>query len=413
MSQWNRPVRKTDNRFFIPTHLVLGNFALQTDSDGAIKTTPASSPSQVNPSFIAKPASINLDASGIYLDDAVSTGGRVVLEALLDRLLDTELILAGQGRMALRSLFGSLLTRLGSVEANVADISGVRLASEEAKSALNDIKDAMQDVSGALLQLAVATAESDLAGVLGRVTALEAAPGFDSAPILATIADLSGVAHLGAATAQTAAADVLLAAGAIADLSGNVRGRVDAVEAWNAGSRLDTVESAVASKVAQADYDLVVAALQTSVASKVAQADYDTAIGGINTALSAKAEASDLAAKANAADVDAKGVVTRMETDVISFTGINSAYWGGLIQGIRLSGLAGRLPVVDINDGAGLSFFLGAGDQPAGTLFRVRNAGTYAFTINMGSDAAPSTAVEVVPGETLALVSSGSAWSLV
>jgi len=392
MSQWNRPVRKTDNRFFIPTQLVLGNFALQTDSDGAIKTT-ASSPTPVNPSFIAKPVSINLDASGIFLDDAVLTGGRVVLEELLNKLLDTELSLEGLGRMALRSLFGTLLTRLGSVEANVADISGVRLASEEAKSALNDITDAMQDVSGALLALSIATAASDISGVLQRVSALESAPGFDSAPLEALVADLSGVAHLGATTAQAAAAAVLVVEGAVTDLSGNVRGRVDALEALGAGSRLDAVESGLASKVAQADYDSYVAANDAAVA--------------------AKAEATDLAAKADASAVDAKGIFTKMETDVISFTGINSEYWGGIIGQIAASVAAGRLPVIDYNDGAGLSFFLGVGAGTSGQLARFRNAGTYAITINMGSGEAPSTAVEIAAGETLSVVSTGSEWVLV
>lgn len=406
-------VQPEDRIVYFPESIAIGNFLLNTNpTTGAIEVKPTEVPTQT-PAPAAQPVSLVLDASGIVIQSTAEYGGRVVLEALLNNLLDTELSLEGLGRMPLRSLFGSILSRVSAAESNIADISGVRLAAEEAKSALNDITDAMQDVSGALLALSIATAASDISGVLTRVAALESAPGFDSAPLLASIADLSGVAHLAATTATGAAADVLVASAAIADLSGNVRGRVDAVEAWNAGSRLDTVESAVASKVAQADYDLVVAALQTSVASKVAQADYDTAISAINTSLAGKAEAADLAAKADASAVEAKGYFTSMEADFVSYTGINGAYWGGLTQSVRISALAGKLVVVDYND-APVTVALEAGAGSAGQVVRIRNGGsTHPFTVEMGSQESPIAEVEIQAGETVTLRSNGSTWVLV
>lgn len=376
-----------------PAAISIGGFLINTNpSTGAVEVKPTNAPNQA-PSPAAQPVSLVLDASGMMIQSTAEFGGRVLLESLLNNLLDLNISFPQlETQMPLRSLFGSILTRLSAVETfdSAADI---RLAAEEAKSAADDVREALQDASGTLLQLAIATAQSDLSGVIQRVSALESAPGFDATAINATIADLSGVAHLAATTAQGAAADVLAAAGAIADLSGNVNPRVAAVEAWNAGSRLDAVEAGVASKVAQADYDTYVAATDAAIA--------------------AKADASALADYALSANVEEKGRLTEIESEVISFTGINSGYWAGLITGIRLTVEAGKLAIVDYNDGAGLSFFLGL--APAtNQAYRVKNAGTYAISINPGSEAAPAPEpIEVQPGETITFVWNGTAWILV
>ena len=326
------------------------------------------------------------------------SGGNIALSALLTKMLNVQInILPSLPEMALRSLFGTLLSRMSGLESNVADISGVRLASEEAKSALNDIHDAMQDVSGALLQLKVATAQSDLSGVLVRLADLEAAPGFDPAGVNAVITDLSGNLAYYKSTndaAVSAAASAASAAQSAADAAASA--------ASTAASAASAAQSTADTKVAQSDYNAFVIATNTSLDSKALASD-------LTTGLAAKADASAVALKEDIGRIHKIDMVT---TDV---SGVNPAYWlGSLSSVIGAIVVEGKVAELVFAEGNPLSHFLDAANEVAvGTAFRFKNSGNQEWGINLGSGAAPGPAIAIAVGETMTVVKVGvQAWKV-
>ena len=326
------------------------------------------------------------------------SGGNIALSALLAKLLNIEInILPSIPEMALRSLFGNLLFRIGGLETNVADISGVRLASEEAKSSAQLARDALQDVSGALLQLEIATRASDLSGVLVRVSALEQAPGFDATALEARLTSAEGA--LGAKADQSyvdsAVADKALAS----DLSA-----------------LDTRVGSAESSLTSADGRL--SALETAVPSKVAQADYDVYVASNDALVASKADASALASKADASAVALKediGRIHKIDMVTTDVSGVNGAYWidslGSVIGAIVAEGKVAELIFAE---GAPLSHFLNVANEVAvGTAFRFKNSGNQEWIINLGSGGAPGPAIAIAVGELMTVVKTGvQAWKV-
>ena len=381
---------------FLPEKIVIGDFVFNTTSTGALETKPLSAPAEQEPADAVQPASIRLRENDITLEASASFGGAVVLKDLLNKLLDIPIYSVDNVEMPLRSLFGSLFTSVAAVSASVADISGVRLAAEEAKSALNDITDAMQDVSGALLQLKVATAQSDLSGVLVRVAALEAVPAVDLTTVNSRLDAAEGALVLKAAQADVDAALLLKANQseftAVAD-------RVTALEGGNGGStaRLDALEAALPSKVAQADYDVYVAANDAAVAA---------AAGAAATAQAAADAAA--AAVAGKEDIGRLHKIDMVLTDV---SGVNAAYWASSLDA-TIGAIVDAGKVAEFINGDVTSHFLSAADAAAtGTAYRFKNSGAYNWIIVLGSQG--GTSIEVIPGELMTVVKEASgAWKV-
>jgi len=423
MSFANRPVQKTDTSYYIPADLVLGNFALTTTEQGAVVVKPPLSSPETAPSFIAKPVSLTRDSSGIYITDAEVTGGRIAFREMLNTILDIEISVDGlEMSTTIRSLFGSLLSRAGAVEAAVADISGsrlpvitaanavleanqiaqdLRIQAEEAGSLSQAIKDAQQDAEAALNALndsaaaatvsALSAAIVDLSGnIRGRVEALENAPAYDPTAITAAVADLSGNYYGYKGTNDAAVA--------------GHEGRIAAVEAVGADGRIAALEASVPSKVAQADYDVAIAALTAGVAAKLDATEHNTYVAANDAAVAAKAEATA---------VEAKGYLTKVETELVDFSGISTEYWAGPWASIKAAALAGKLVEVKYTDGP-VTVWSDIGAGAAGQVVRFRNVGAaHPFTVEFGLPGALIAEVEIQPGETVALVSNGTTWRLI
>jgi hypothetical protein len=378
-----------------PDTIVIGDFRINTTATGSLETKPVSAPANQEPADVIQPASIRLRENDITLEASASFGGSVVLKDLLNALLDLPIYsIAGVEDMPLRSVFSLLFTRVTGVESSVADISGVRLAAEEAKSALNDIKDAMQDVSGALLELATATAASDLAGVLGRVTALEAIPAVDLTTVNSRLDAAEGAITLKASQLDVDAA--LLNKANQAEFTA-VADRVTALEGGNGtvGSRLDAVEAALPSKVAQADYDVYVAS-------------NDAAVAAAASAASAAQTAADAAATAVAGKED-KGRIHKIDMVTTDVSGVNAAYWmNSLDSTIGAIVTAGKIAEFIADGSNEISHFLSLADAAvAGDAYRFKNGSASAdWRIVLGSQGGES--VLVVPGETVTVVYAGS-----
>jgi hypothetical protein len=403
---WAAPVRTDDEKKIIFSYPVslpslgLGNFILQTTESGAIESKSVSAPANQEPADIVQPASLVLSPSTLNLVASAESGGAIQLSDLLNYLLDIPFSVSGV-EMPIRSLFGSLLSRVSGVEANVADISGVRLAAEEAKSALNDITDAMQDVSGALVELRTATLQSDLSGVLVRVAALEGVAPVDLSGVLTRLDGAeSQIALLANVKLDIATYDGEKVSFAAAGDLANLDTRVGAAESGltSAGSRLDALESAVPSKVAQADYDVYVAANDAAVAAAASAAS------------SAASDAAAASALASAAEV--KGLMSKLEVEDNSTAGISGAYWAET-QGATLAGImdAGKIasylfdaPHAELT----IPATVGGSAAAAGAVRRLRNAHASAvLPISLGG-----VSYEVVAKETAIFQHNGTEWRL-
>jgi hypothetical protein len=378
---------------YFPAAINIGGFLINTNPTGAIEVKPQAAAPEQAPAFVAKPVSIAQDISGVYLFDSAETGGRLAFTQLLNSLLDVPGIisLGDLEPMSVRSALGRLFSNFSGLAANVADISGVRLAAEEAKSALNDITDAMQDVSGALLELRTATLGSDLSGVLVRVAALESAPGFDPAGVNAVIADLSGNLAYYKTTNDAAVA--------------------------SAQSAADSASTAAAAAQSSADAAASAASLAQSTAdTKVAQSDYNAFVIATNSSLDSKALASDLvsglAAKADASALDAKedkGLAHSLVVEEISTAGISGAYWAETIGATIATALDAAKLVSYIFDGPAAEIVLPAGSPAAGALRRLKNGHASAeLPVSLGG-----VSYVLVAGEIMSFVFDGSAWKMV
>ena len=403
-----------DRIVYFPAGLSLGNFYLTTTESGSLVSASIST-IQENPTNISSivssappattPSKLVLDASGLVIEQSQTWGEKVLLRSLLDNLMDVPIFSNAGVEMSLRSLFGSLIGRIAAGEAVVADLSGVRIPAivteqlsnaslDAARELAQQLKDSAQDASGALIALSAATAASDIAGLSGRVTALEAAPGFDATEINNALGLLQTAVGLKAdQTVVDGKADGSTV-GALTDRVASAEGAVA-----GHGSRLDAVEAAAAAAVPQTTYDMYVAS-------------NDAAVAAVSASLGAKADASALADYALVADVDAKGILTKVETVSASIASVSEMYWGGVLQNVAVPAWnAGKL--VEFAADADASFFSGLGAKTAGACVRVRNVGAGKFLMNMGSAEAPLASVEVQAGETLTLVSDGSNWRIV
>jgi hypothetical protein len=390
---WARPIRTEEEKIpQFPDTIVIGGFRINTTSTGALETKPVGAPPSQDPADLVQPASLRLADSAITLEASAEFGGTIVLKDLLNKLLDLPIYSVAGVEMPIRSLFGSLFSRVAGVEGSVADISGVRLAAEEAKSALNDIKDAMQDVSGALLELATATAASDLAGVLGRVTALEAVPP----------ADLSSVESR-LTTAETAIiskasqidVDSALAAKASAAEVSALDTRVGSAESslTSAGGRLDALESALPGKVSQGDYDVYVAA-------------NDAAVGAAAAAAGTAQAAADAAAIVAAA-AEVKGLVSKMIVETHNTAGVSSVYWGESIGAILMTAMEAGKVAEYIFDGPA-TVALVPNSAATDKVLRLRNGNSAGLlTVTLGGSS-----YEIVEKETVSFHYDGAAWRL-
>jgi hypothetical protein len=329
---------------------------------------------------------------------------------LLQTLLSIEIEIPTQGIMSLRSAFNRLFAKVAADEAAIADISGNRIpalvsetsanaAADALRQAIQDAKDATQDTATAAAQLAAASAAMDIAAVADRVTALEGAPAFDATAITGRL-DAAEAAIGG--KADTTYVDAGLAAkAATADLSA-LDTRVAATEAADsaAAGRLDALEAAVPSKVAQADYDVAIASLTAAAGAAQSTAD------GAATAAAAAA-----AAVAGKEDM---GRLHKTDYELVDVSGVNAAYWAGSLNAtIGNIVAAGKVAMFRADGANTISHFLNVADAAvAGDTYRFSNKSAEAlWAIVLGSQGGQR--VEVLPGETVTVVSAGSqAWNI-
>lgn len=362
---------------------------------------PVSAPPTQAPAPAVQPASIALDVSGISLIPSAEFGGLVPHAALLEYLLDVPIIAAEGITMSLRSAFGRLFAKVAAESAAIADISENRipaLATESAANAASDAlreaiqaaKDAQQDTATAAAQLAGAAAAMDISAVADRVTALEGAPGFDSTALEARVT--AAETAIGAKADQSAVDAALLEKAAAADLAA-LDTRVAAEESASgaAVSRLDAVEAALPSKVAQADYDVAFASLSAGVDAAAAAAS--------------AAQSSADAAAAVAAAAEVKGLVSKLTVEDIVTKGFSAAYWGETIgANIATAMDLGKL-VNYVHDGPA-TVTIPVGEHVLGAVRRLRNAEETVLTVVMGET------YELMAGEVLTFQHNGTAWRL-
>lgn len=332
--------------------------------------------------------SLRLTSSGLQLSGSQSI---VSFSDLLNSLADSEIFISNNGleMASIRSAFGRIYSRLVSAESQLTDISGIKIATLEAQAAANLLTDSLQDVSGALLSLQVATAQSDLSGVLVRLQAIEAAPGFDAAPLTAAIADLSGNYY---AYKTTNDEFTFLLASSKVDVStydAAMAEKASSADLLAANSRIDSVEASVINAQASADGAVTAAAAAQSAADAAASA------------------ASTAQATADAAEV--KGYMSALEVVENSTAGVSAAYWGET-QGATLAGLLNGGAIVNyLYDAPSPNLVLPVGEPATGKVWRLRNAHEEAtLPISVGD-----VVYEIMPLETLVLQYNGSAWRLI
>jgi len=265
---------------------------------------------------------------------------------------------------------------------------------DEARALAQSLKDATQDASGALVELAAASAASSISALEGRVGVLEAVPPTDLSSVEgrltaaeAAIVDKANAADVNAALDLKASAMSVYSLGV----------RLDAEEAATTatGSRLDAVESALPTKVAQADYDVAVASLEASVASAQAAAD------------SASTAAAAAQTTANAAEV--KGLMSKLEVEDNSTAGVSPAYWAET-QGGVLAGIMDTHKIANyLFDAPASELVIPVGTPVAGAVRRLRNAHTTA-TLPIALD---GNSYEIMAGETMVWQHNGTAWRLI
>ena len=383
--------------------IVLGEYRLQTDiGTGAVTVAPVAAPPTQTPAPAVQPASITADSVGISLIPSAEFGGRVLHTDLLNILLDLPILSIEGIEMSVRSALGRLFNRVAATEASVVDVSGAiagviteqlsNTALDEARAAAQALLDASQSAETAQAALAAATAASDIASIAGRVTALEGAPGFDSTALEARIS--AAETAIGGKADLTYVDGELAGKAAAADLS-TLEGRVTAEETATAaaGSRLDAVEAGVASKVAQADYDVYVAATDAAVAAAA------------SAAASAQSAADAAAGVAAAAEV--KGLMSKLIVEEVSTAGISGAYWAETIgQSLADKMDSGKL-VSHIYDGPA-SITIPVGSPAADAVRRLKNGNAETLlTVTMGET------YELLAGEVMTFAYIGGAWKLV
>lgn len=384
--------------------ITLGDYRLATDNNtGAVVVQAVSAPPTQAPAPAVQPASIFMDASGISLVPSAEFGGRVLHLDLLDKLLDIEIMLP-LGIMSVRSALGRLLARIAGSEAAVADISGSRLPAvanmivnneslDVARELAQALTDSAQSAAVAQAALEAATATSDIAAVSARVTSLEAAPGFDSTALEARVT--AAETAIGGKADQSAVDSALADKASNFDLS-QINDRLVVVEGSGApiASRLDAVEAGVASKVAQADYDVYVAATDAAVAAAATAA---------STAQSAAEAAAVVAAAA-----EVKGFAHSLELYVQNTAGVSGAYWAETIgQTLATEMDLGKL-VEYVFDAPSGEIVLAAGTPAAGALRRLRNGHAEAvLPVSLGG-----VSYEITAGEVMQWVFT-DAWRLV
>jgi len=287
---------------------------------------------------------------------------------LLSKLLDTEFSFPEYGRMPFKSA-------LARVFGQVTDLSGVRLpalsaanavleattaaqearlAAEEAQTGLQALIDAQQDAEAVLNALndstlsanvvALSGVLSDLSGNLrGRVDAIEAIPAYSDAAVLAKIADLSGNlrprvgAVEGGISSLTLVVDGKLATSVHDAYVSTNNTAVASVE-----SRVGVVETALPSKVAQADLDVYIAANDAAVGALDGRV---SAAEGAVSGVDARLEAVEAAVPTKVAQADYDVFVSSTDAAVASVESRVGAAEGS-ISGLdsRVEAVEGELP---------------------------------------------------------------------
>jgi hypothetical protein len=393
--------------------LNLGNFTLQTTESGSIESKPVSAPAEQEPADVIQPASLELSSDRLELKASAEFSGAVLLESLMSNLLDIEINILPGIRMPIRSFLGSLFASVEGVKGEVLDISGTRLpalvteqlsnsALDAAREAAQALLDAAQDAATAQAALEASTVASDISGAVARISALEAGVG---------AVDLSGVlVRLDDAESQifnliNGKLDIALyegekpqfaTAGDVANLDVRVGGAESTINANS--DRLDALEAAVPSKVAQADYDVYVASNDAAVAAAASAA---------STAQSAADAASALASAA-----EIKGLLSKLEVEDNSTENISEVYWsetqGSVLAGIMDSGKIASYMFSAPHAELTIPATVGGSAAAAGAVRRLRNAHpTAVLPISL-----ESVSYEVAPQETAIFQHNGTAWRL-
>jgi len=407
---WQRPIRTEEQKIpQFPDTIVIGGFRINTTSTGSLETKPVGAPPSQDPADLVQPASLRLGDSAITLEASAEFGGSIVLKELLDKLLDIPIFSIEGVEMPIRSLFGSLFSRVAAGEAVTADLSGVRIPAvlnevvnnaslDAAREAAQLLKDSVQDASGVLIALAAGTASADIASLSERLGLVEAGAG---------AVDLSGVfARLDGAESQIAIlidqkvdlptyeAEKANFASA-GDLS-NLTIRVDANELSISGNsaRLDAVEVAIPTKVAQADYDVAVAHLTASVATAQAAAE------------SASTAASTAQTLAEGAEV--KGLMSKMIVETHNTAGISETYWAETIGGVLMATMEAGKVAEYIFDGPATVALVPSEVYYVNKVLRLRNGNESGLlTVTLGGQS-----YEIVEKETVTLHYDGGSWKL-
>jgi hypothetical protein len=402
---WIRPIRTEEQKIpQFPDTIVIGGFRINTTTTGALETKPVGAPPSQEPADLVQPASLLLSDTAIALEATAEFGGSISLSDLINKLIDIPISIPGLETMPIRSLIHSLFVRAAASEANVADLSGVRIPAvlnevvnnaslDDAREAAQLLKDSVQDSETALAALTAGTAAADIAAVSARVSVLEAVPP----------ADLSSVeGRLTAAeTAIGGKADLTLLDASLALKASQADflttyDRVGALEtgASGASSRLDAVEGALPGKVSQGDYDVYVAATDAAV----------VALGGAVATAQAAADA----AAGVAAAAEVKGYMSKMIVETTNTAGVNAAYWidniGATLMAIMEAGKVAEY----IFDGSQTVALVPSEGTITNKVLRLKNGNTTGLlTVTLGGES-----YEILEKETIVLHYDGGSWKL-
>jgi len=320
--------------------------------------------------------------------------------------------------MPIRSFLGSLFASVEGVKGEVLDISGTRLPAlvteqlsnaslDAAREAAQALLDAAQDAATAQAALEASTVASDISGAVARIAALESGMG---------AVDLSGVlTRLDGAESQifnliNGKLDIALyegekpqfaTAGDVANLDARVGGAESTINANS--NRLDAIEAAVPTFLPTTTFDVYVASNDAAVAAAASAA---------STAQSAADAASALASAA-----EVKGLLSALQVEDNSTSGVSQIYWGNS-QAATLAGImdSGKIasytwdPVFEGEPHPVLDIPATVGGEPAvaGAVRRLRNAHpTAVLPISL-----ESVSYEVAPQETAIFQHNGTSWRL-
>ena len=312
----------------------------------------------------------------------------------IESILDLSANFGTLGIMSLRSAFGLLVQRLAQAEAVVADISNNKIpelvAAELSNASLDAAREAAQALKDAAQDASAAMIELSASTAAADIAAV-------SGRVATLESDVATKVAQSAYDAYVASNDAAVAAkAAAADLSAYIASN----------------DAAVASKAAAADVSAIdsrVAAVEAAVPTKVAQADYDVFVAATDAALANKADSTAVfnlvTTKADVTSVELIGRQTKLETAEIS------GQWTDAGAQIKAAALEGKLSYINYTP-ENMAVFLDIGGVNIGTTFRIHNAGTYEASFSTGNAEAPGQTVVAAPGETITVQFNGAQWRL-